>query len=123
MLPDDTGEAVARILKKKQETLETRYGNYSDNLNVVDRTLRSIMACFELNGGTIGEIAFPLLDVFKAIGNRDHKLLDSTIQLLRNESTRLPEHIRLSVDAQIELLNACPQNAINYGREAGWDKK
>jgi len=119
----DEEEAIARIIKKREKILETKYGNYSDNLNLVSRTLDSIAACFQLNGGTIDEITFPSLKMFEGIRNKDAKVIDSNIQLLRNESSKLPKHIRLSVDAQIELLNACCKNIINYELDMSGDKK
>jgi len=123
MLPDDTRQAVAKIIKKREKILETKYGNYSDNLDLVSRTLDSIAACFQLNGGAIDEIVFPSLKIFEGIRNKDAKVIETSIQLLRDESSKLPEHIRLSVDAQIELLNACCKNMINYLLDAFGDKE
>ena len=114
MLPDDTREAASRLVKKRQEVLDARYGNYQDNLNILARTIYSIIACFELNSGTADEVVFPLLNMFRAIENKDHGIADMNTRALQDESSKLPEHIRLSVDAQIESLNAYCRNMIDY---------
>ena len=123
MLPNDTREAVSRIVKERQKILETKYGNFDENLRIVGKAIDSIMACFELNHGTVDEIAFPLINMYQAIRKEDHNILDSNIQVLRNESNKLPQHIRLSVDAQIELLNAYCKNIINYRLDLYGSKK
>ena len=114
MLPDDTREAASRIFNRKQEFLERNYGNYSENLRIIDKAIDSITACFQLNEGTIDEIVFPLLKMFEGMRNKDYKIIDLNIQLLRNESNKLPQHIRSSIDAQIGLLDTCCKNIISY---------
>lgn len=123
MLPDDTREAVSGLVKERQKTLEAKYGNSDENLRIVGKAIDSIAVCFELNHGTADEIAFPLTNMYQAIRKEDHNILDSNIQVLRNESNRSPQHIRLSVAAQIELLNACCKNIINYRLDLYGGKK
>jgi hypothetical protein len=118
MLPDDTREAASRLVNKKKEILEAKYGNYGDNLNEMSKAIDSITACFELNHGTADEIAFPLIKMYEAIRNKDYDVLDLNIQVLQNESKKLPEHIKLSVDPQIELLNIHCRKIIDYSLES-----